>query len=1145
MLAWVATQNLKSAMEDHRTSDRSADAAHAEERWTLLLAQLENQVAGALLSPETPGGEIEQFLSAAEGLRKAAPGTLREALLYARPVPGPTRGPSPASQGGLQVVSVAPGLPRGGPEQLGQALPEALNEFMEARPKGLLIRAQTSPTGDAPRLLLLAPRNKGEGSLTSLAVFTFDAQLLAELALEPAAAPMLLAAPPAPGSLGPNQLLIPLARPEGGWLLCFTASAPAPAWQARLPWVLGFLVAALGGALAVLLRRRAEEAEFALTLTQGAHQAQDFNQGRLLDFIELSADWLWETDDSHRFTLVSSGILNVARLDPQDYLGKHRWDVDYLNTDEAFWVDHRARMDRHDPLHLTLSRPNLDGEVRYLEISGKPLFDGSRFLGYRGVGRDVTERLAAEEALRASEARFRDLVELSSDWYWEQDAALRYTALSSNPQNRRPTPFSQLLGRTRWEVAGAPDTDPSWAAHIATLTAHQPFNNFVYESIWFDGQSIWFSVSGRPLFDRAGQFLGYRGVSTDITEERTAQAALAESESRYRTTFENAPVGIATLTTRGIWHSVNDTLCEILGYQRNALIGQPYSKLTHPDDQAQDHTDLAHLAEGLGTIAGREKRFVAHDGSLVWTRVTLSAHRDSHGLTRGLICVVEDITDRMAALQALRASEERYRRLVELAPDGVFVQREGAIQFTNPASLRILGAHADSDLIGRSFIDQVAAEFREQEVAHLRTLTTPGEETRVAPHQLRLTRLDGSTIEVESSAVAVELEYQPAVLYMVRDITERLAANRALVESQSRYRDVVESVNEVIFQTDPRGKFIILNQAWSQITGFQVADSLGRSLVDFLHPDDRAKARSTLTKVLSGSLEDCHIELRLRTRDGQIRWIEAAVRKAQGAQGLSGSLDDISTRKIAELTLKNLNQELEARVRMRTAELENSNRELEAFSYSVSHDLRAPLRAIDGFAHIIEEDYAQHIDPAGRAYLARIRTATHRMAALIDDLIELARLTRQPLRREYVDISDLVAQIVDELRAEAPEREVDMQITQGLTANADRALLRVVLENLLRNAWKFTANAPRPQVSVTAERVDNKLTYCVGDNGVGFDMAFANKLFRPFHRLHGSSEFAGSGIGLATVQRIIQRHGGAVWTEAKPGEGARFFFTLG
>jgi len=232
-------------------------------------------------------------------------------------------------------------------------------------------------------------------------------------------------------------------------------------------------------------------------------------------------------------------------------------------------------------------------------------------------------------------------------------------------------------------------------------------------------------------------------------------------------------------------------------------------------------------------------------------------------------------------------------------------------------------------------------------------------------------------------------------------------------------------------------------------------------------------------------------------------------------------------------------------VQLRTAELENSNRELEAFSYSVSHDLRAPLRAIDGFAHIIEEDYGQTIGPTGQAYLTRIRKATHRMAELIDNLIELARLTRQTPHRQQVDVSELVTQIVDELRAEMPERQMALRLEPGLTADADRALLRALLENLLRNAWKFTARTEHPTVSVTAKEVDDKQVYCIADNGVGFDMAFANKLFRPFHRLHDQTEFAGTGIGLATVDRIIQRHGGSVWAESEVGKGARFYFTLG
>jgi PAS domain S-box-containing protein len=1133
IVAGMTAVGLHDVIERHREARDAADARMAAAQWSLLLARLESRLAPG---PDIGDSETNRFQRSAAALRKDWPGALQEALLYGQPGDA-----APPAAPELTVVSVAPGLARGGPEQLGQALPATFSRALRGQREGLFVQAQTDTAGGPPQLLLLAHHTSSTGIARTVQAYRFDAQRLAELALGPAAAPVLLPAADA-GRLAGNEILVPLEKPAGDWVLRLSPpEAAALRWLTPLPWLLALLITALGGLGALLLRNHRAGAD---GVVPGAGSIGEFKEDRLLDFIELSADWLWETDAEHRFTLVTGGFLSVARLDPRDYLGKHRWDIDYLDTDAAFWAEQRTLMDRHEPVHLQLSRYNLDGELRHLEVSGRPMFDGERFLGYRGVGRDVTEQRAAAEALRASEARFRDLVELSSDWYWEQDAEFRYTALSSNPQNRRPTQFSLLLGHTPWEVAKASATEPTWAAHVSTLMAHQPFNNFVYQSVWFDGLPIWFSVSGRPLFDAAGHFVGYRGVATDITEERMTQYALSESETRYRNTFEHAPVGIATLSPAGIWHSVNDTTGEILGYRRAELVGKSYEKFTHPDDQAQDRLDLQQLTEGQRQTVTREKRFVAPDGSLVWARVTLSAQRDAYGTTRSLICVMEDITDRMAVVQALRASEERYRRLVELAPDGVFVHRDGLIQFANPASLRILGARSDVELVGKRFLDQVDAEFRQHEEAQLQALATQGGSGSVPPHHLRLIRLDGRSVDVEASAVVVDLDYHPAVLCMLRDITERLAADRALVESQSRYRDVVESVNEVIFQADPQGRFTFLNQAWTTITGFRVADSLGRNLVDFLHADDRTRARAGLDEVLTGTRADTHAELRIRTRDGQIRWIEAAVRRGHG-NGISGSLDDISSRKIAELTLRNLNQELEARVQLRTAELENSNRELEAFSYSVSHDLRAPLRAIDGFAHIIEEDYGQFIGPAGQAYLTRIRKATHRMALLIDDLIELARLTRQPLHRQQVDVSELVTQILDELRAEAPERQVELRLTPGLTADADRALLRAVFDNLLRNAWKFTARAAHPQISVSAEERDGKTAYCVADNGVGFDMAFANKLFRPFHRLHDPAEFAGTGIGLATVERIIQRHGGSVWAESAPGEGAAFFFTLG
>lgn len=382
-----------------------------------------------------------------------------------------------------------------------------------------------------------------------------------------------------------------------------------------------------------------------------------------------------------------------------------------------------------------------------------------------------------------------------------------------------------------------------------------------------------------------------------------------------------------------------------------------------------------------------------------------------------------------------------------------------------------------------------------------------------------------------------------------RDMTEQVATERALQESQQRYFEVVEAVNEVIFRTDTDGRLSFVNGVWRSITGYRVEQSLGKPLVDFFHPDDRAGAEEQLLAVAAGRLPECHYELRLRTREGEIRWIEAACRPITDAAGsklgLAGTLDDISSRKVAELTLKNINQELEARVRLRTAELEASNRELEAFSYSVSHDLRAPLRAIDGFARILEEELDGKLDPGSRNHIDRIRKATQRMAHLIDALIELARLTRQSLHKETFDLSELALQVIEEIRAEDPERKAEVEITRGLIVTADRTLVRVLIENLFRNAWKFSAREEIARISFRAERERERRVFCVTDNGAGFDMAFAANLFRPFHRLHNGAEFAGTGIGLATVQRIIQRHGGVIWAQSRPGEGARFYFTLG
>lgn len=260
------------------------------------------------------------------------------------------------------------------------------------------------------------------------------------------------------------------------------------------------------------------------------------------------------------------------------------------------------------------------------------------------------------------------------------------------------------------------------------------------------------------------------------------------------------------------------------------------------------------------------------------------------------------------------------------------------------------------------------------------------------------------------------------------------------------------------------------------------------------------------------------------------------------ASALFGRVRQVAA--LGEAKLRNVAQALERRAAKGAAELQAANRELEAFSYSVSHDLRAPLRAIDGFSRILEHDYGGQFDESGQDYLARIRRSARRMGELIDDLLNLTRIGRVDLKRTEIDLSALGEVIAGALRATSPERDAQFHIARGMTARADPRLLRIALDNLLGNAWKFSAGRALARIEFDRREIDGVVTYRIRDNGAGFDMAYADKLFGAFQRLHGANEFPGSGIGLAIAHRIITRHGGRIWAEARPDEGATFSFTL-
>jgi PAS domain S-box-containing protein len=388
----------------------------------------------------------------------------------------------------------------------------------------------------------------------------------------------------------------------------------------------------------------------------------------------------------------------------------------------------------------------------------------------------------------------------------------------------------------------------------------------------------------------------------------------------------------------------------------------------------------------------------------------------------------------------------------------------------------------------------------------------------------------------------------PCLIASIVDITERKRGEAALRDSEARFRDTFERSTLGQSLTGRDGRLLNVNRALADMLGFSIEELEQVTFGDLTHPDDIAETRKCARSLFAGERTTYRFEKRYIHRDGHVVFADVSSTLLRDDHGaplcLITSVVDISERKRAEAALAAANSELERRVAERTAELTVVNRELESFASSVSHDLRAPLRGIDGWSQAVLEDCGAQLDEQGHTYLKKVRSETQRMGELIDGLLELSRMIRAPMKRETVDLTVMAQELEASLRAGQPERAVDFVVAPGLVVQGDAVLLRAALQNLLHNAWKFTEKRPRARIEVGCTSEPGRTVYHVRDDGAGFDMRYVGKLFAPFQRLHSLEEFSGTGIGLATVQRIIHRHGGKVWATAEVDQGATFYFTL-
>ena len=812
-----------------------------------------------------------------------------------------------------------------------------------------------------------------------------------------------------------------------------------------------------------------------------------------------------------------------------------------------------------------------DGTTFTCSLVGKPYKYKGRTVRL-STFHDITERKQAEEKLRREEQRFRALAEQSSDIivFVNRDGIVTY----ENPA------MEKLLGFKPEERIGVNLFD---RIHPDDLKfARDMFNKFTVNMSNTSSRDINSPVreirirhqdgSWRTFETSASKLLNDNIVETviisvrDITERKQAEEILRNYLSQLNNINENLADGMVYQINSGkdgtlrdfsylspaverlhgvkwvdAFHNSSLIYGQILEEDRNSLMEaetEAYINKTKLDKEVRIKT-------ASGDIHWRQFLSVPSalpNGDLVWDGIEIDVTERK-----------KTETQREAALEVVRERDLRFRKLSSHVPGMIyqFMRRSDGtycVPFSSEAIKDIFGCSPQdvqndfspiAKVIFPDDLDKLITSF-EYSAQHL---TNWQLEYRV--------QIPGQSIKWLFGHSTPEKMADGSIIWhgFNTDITERKNAEGALQESEIKYRTLFESASDTILLMD-HDTFIDCNQKTLEMFDCTREQIIGQPPYQFspeVQPDGRNSKEKALEKInaavkgqpqffewkhcrYDGTLFDAEISLNSFNNKGKY-YIQSIVR-------------DITDRKRAGEELKKYREHLEELVRERTIKLEASNKELEAFSYSASHDLRAPLRSIDGFSQALLEDCEDKLDIQGKDYLIRIRAAIRRMTELIEDLLQLSRITRTEMDIEKINLTRIARFIIDELQKSQPQRIVDTRIAEGMEESADSKLMRIVLENLLGNAWKFTEKQAKAVIEFGCTKKGEEKVYFIRDNGVGFDMAYADKLFAPFQRLHTEEEFPGTGIGLATVRRIIHRHGGKIWTEGQTGKGATFYFSL-
>jgi PAS domain S-box-containing protein len=782
-----------------------------------------------------------------------------------------------------------------------------------------------------------------------------------------------------------------------------------------------------------------------------------------------------------------------------------------------------------------------NGELYIESASIAPIMDANGVItNFIAVKEDITERKRAEE-------KFRGLLESAPDAMVIVDGKGEICIVNSQTE--------KLFGYERGELYGQkveiliPERFRS--RHVnerADYLSNPRVRQLGTVSKLFgrhkDGREFPVDIGLSPLHTD-GDVLVIAAVR-DITERMRVEEALRESEDRFRATFNQAAVGIGHMSPNGRWLRINQKYCDITGYTEEELKALTISEITHPDDREMSMKHFQLMLEGKLDNYSLEKRYIRKDGSTIWVNLIVSMVFDAERKPRFAMGVVADITRRKRAEEALRFSEERFRALFRDNPLMIVtLDADWRMLSVNPTCASQLG-YTIEELAGQSVLKLFREDDRSVVDEQLRKcMQNPDQVHR---WQFRKIRKDGEMLWVEETAqVVYDLNGMPNLLVVCQDITERKRAEDEIKATSRQNELILTSAGEGILGLDMQGNHTFVNSSAAAMLGYDVNELIGKNSHATWHhskPDGSsypAEECPIFAAYKDGTLHSGK-EMFWR-KDGTglpVAFTSRPILSDGETVGAVLTFNDITEQKRLEEEIERLNIALVARA----AELEAANIELESFNYTVAHDLRNPLNAVSSYCQAFKEQCCDTLSGQCQRYIQETYDGTLRMNRLIEALLNFSRLAHVETHWATVDLSAMAHEIAAELQLGEPERRVRFLIADGVSADGDAALLRIVMGNLFGNAWEYSGTRDEGVIEFGTTDVDGNPAYFVCDNGVGFDMGNAGKLFVPFQRLPGAEECRGFGIGQATVERIIRRHGGRVWAEGEPGKGACVYFTL-